>query len=95
MAASGKKVARRYFVRGRVQGVYFRAFVQKRATDLGMTGYTRNLADGRVEVYAIGTEAQHEELTGYLWQGPPMSDVRGVEQQEAALSSMSGFRIAG
>lgn len=95
MASSQGKQARRYFVRGRVQGVYFRAFVQKRAGDIGMTGYTRNLDDGRVEVYAIGTAAQHDELKGHLFVGPPMSDVRGVEDQEAALERVSGFRITG
>lgn len=87
--------ARRYFVRGRVQGVYFRAFVQKHANAIGVTGYTRNLDDGRVEVYAIGTAAQLDELTGWLWKGPPLADVRGLEDREAALEKTSGFRITG
>jgi acylphosphatase len=87
--------ARRYFVRGRVQGVGFRWFVQKSATSLGVSGYTRNLDDGRVEVYAAGEEEQLNELCGLLWKGPRMSDVRGVEEQEAAMENVSGFRISG
>ena len=49
--------ARRYFVRGRVQGVGFRYFVERAAAELKLTGYTRNLDDGRVEVYAAGPPA--------------------------------------
>lgn len=86
--------ARRYFVQGRVQGVGYRWFVEKHANDIGVKGYTGNLDDGRVEVYAIGTEAQLDQLNGYLWKGPPMADVRGVEVQEAAIESVGGFRIS-
>jgi acylphosphatase len=87
-------LAKRYFVRGRVQGVGFRWFVQKTATSIGVRGYTRNLDDGRVEVYAIGEEEQLNELCGLLWKGPRMSEVRGVDEEEAALESASSFRIA-
>jgi acylphosphatase len=86
--------ARRYFVRGRVQGVGFRWFVQKAATESGISGYTRNLDDGRVEVYAVGQPAQLNELAGQLWKGPRLSEVRGVDEQDAAIEKVSGFRIA-
>ena len=89
-----KTEARRYFVRGRVQGVGFRWFVEKHANDIGLKGYTANLDDGRVEVYAVGTRQQLDQLSGYLRKGPPMSDVRGVDEQEAAMEKVSGFRIA-
>ena len=46
--------AKRWYVRGRVQGVGYRNFAQRAATELGLTGYARNLDDGRVEVYAVG-----------------------------------------
>ena len=91
--ASDELQARRYFVRGRVQGVGFRWFVQTNATTLRMPGYARNLDDGRVEVYAVGTPEQLNELCGLLWRGPRGSDVRGVEEQEAAMEGLSGFRI--
>lgn len=85
---------RRYLVRGRVQGVGFRWFVQKSATSLGVAGYTRNLDDGRVEVYAVGEPEQLNELCGLLWRGPRSADVRGVDEEEAAVEKLSGFRIA-
>jgi len=50
--------ARRWLVRGRVQGVGYRWFAQKAAAGLGLSGYARNLDDGRVEVYAAGAEAK-------------------------------------
>ena len=80
-------------MRGRVQGVGFRWFVQKAATSIGVNGYTRNLDDGRVEVYAVGSSEQLNDLCGMLWRGPQMSDVRGVEEEEAGMERMSGFAI--
>ena len=78
---------------GRVQGVGFRWFVQTNAIRLGLRGWTRNLDDGSVEVYAIGSVEQQDELSGLLRKGPPLSEVRGVEQREAGPQRLSGFRI--
>ena len=86
--------ARRYLVRGRVQGVGFRWFVQQAAASLQLTGYVRNLDDGRVEVYAAGPVSSLRELNSLLWKGPRFSDVRGVEEIEAAVQQYSSFRIA-
>jgi acylphosphatase len=86
-------LARRYFISGRVQGVGFRYFVERAAYELGLTGYTRNLDDGRVEVYAAGMPAQLSELAGRLRLGPRMADVRGVEEVEASVLDYSDFRI--
>jgi acylphosphatase len=85
--------ARLYQIRGRVQGVGFRYFVQRVAVDLGLTGYVKNLEDGRVEVYAAGSEAKLSELESRLWKGPPFADVRGVELQEAPVHRYDSFRI--
>ena len=85
--------ARRYFVGGRVQGVGYRYFVERVATELNLTGYTRNLADGRVEVYAAGAPEKLSELAGHLRMGPRMADVRGVEEIEAPVTDYSDFRI--
>jgi len=85
--------ARRYLVAGRVQGVGFRYFVERVAMELGFTGYTRNLADGRVEVYAVGTPQQLSELSGLLWRGPLLSSVRAVEEHEAPVANYTDFRI--
>jgi acylphosphatase len=88
-----KETARRWLVRGRVQGVGYRSFAQKAAASLELTGYTRNLDDGRVEVYAVGTEAKLSQLSGMLHKGPMWADVRGVDEQEAAVQQYGSFRI--
>lgn len=88
-----KRSARRYFIRGRVQGVGFRNFVQKEAQRLGVDGYTRNLDDDSVEVYAIGTPAQLGELSALVRKGPRLADVRGVDEMDAPVESTYGFRI--
>ena len=93
-SAGNANDARRWFIRGRVQGVGYRYFVQRAAVELGLTGYTRNLDDGRVEVYAVGPVAKLSELAGMLYRGPRGSDVRGVEEQEAAVQEYGSFRIA-
>lgn len=62
-------------MRGRVQGVFFRATTAKRARALGLTGYAVNLPDGRVEVLACGEQAGLNALQQWLWQGSPASEV--------------------
>ncbi len=86
-------IARRYYVRGRVQGVGFRYFVEREAAGLGLHGYARNLDDGRVEVYAIGPSQKLSQLAALLWNGPRWAEVRGVVEQEAAMLEYKGFRI--
>ena len=88
-----REQARLYQVRGRVQGVGFRWFVERAARELGLAGYVKNLDDGRVEVYAAGPEAKLSELEQRLWKGPPHADVRGVDAQAAPLRRMTAFRI--
>jgi acylphosphatase len=90
---SEEKLAKRYRVRGRVQGVGFRYFVEHSARTLDLRGWVRNHDDGSVEVYAIGTIAQHSELAGHLWKGPRWAEVRGVEESEAPLEHHSGFSV--
>ena len=85
--------ARRFLIRGRVQGVGYRYYAQKAAAQWNVSGYARNLEDGSVEVFAIGTAGQLSELAGTLRTGPPFSDVRSVDVQEAALENHKGFRI--
>lgn len=85
--------ARRFLVEGRVQGVGFRYFVERAANELGLAGYTRNLADGRVEVYAIGPREALDDLEGRLWRGPRMAWVRRVESKQAPVLDYSDFRI--
>jgi len=90
---SAQKVARVYRVRGRVQGVGFRYFVERAANSLGLTGWVRNRDDGDVEVYAAGNPAQLSELAGMLWKGPRWAEVRAVDESEAPLEQRQGFFI--
>jgi acylphosphatase len=87
-------VARRCLVAGRVQGVFYRASARQRAAELGITGYARNLADGRVEVLACGEPASVSALCDWLWTGSPASQVSSVEIEEVSVSVL-GSRPAG
>ena len=73
--------AKRYFVSGSVQGVGFRYFAQDAAEKLHVSGFVRNLRDGRVEVFAMATAKQHEELRTMLERGPRFSRVSGVQEE--------------
>jgi acylphosphatase len=88
-----RKAAKRWFVSGIVQGVGFRDFVQRKATELGLAGWARNTHDGRVEVYAAGTPGALSELAAALHIGPRMAHVRSVEESEASVEPISGFGI--
>ncbi len=82
-------------VSGRVQGVYYRASTVREATRLGLTGYARNLADGRVEVVAEGDEGHLGQLYQWCQEGPPEARVTSVEvSKEPAMGGFRGFEIA-
>jgi acylphosphatase len=88
------RVARRYFVRGNVQGVGYRAFAVMAGKSAGVDGWTRNLDDGRVEVYAVGDPVRLSNLEGQLRMGPRWADVRGVEASEDVVDAkIRGFQI--
>jgi acylphosphatase len=74
--------AARFLVRGKVQGVWFRASAREQAVRLGLRGYAKNLADGRVEVLAIGEDAAIAELGKWLWQGPRLARVEDVARED-------------
>ena len=84
---SEHKQARRYFVSGNVQGVGFRYFTLRVAERLQLSGYARNLPDGRVEAYAIGTDEQLAKLRSVLERGPFGATVSEVKEEEAAIDS--------
>lgn len=74
------------WVSGRVQGVYYRGAAAARARELGISGYAKNLPDGRVEVLAWGEAAAVEAFVGWLWIGSSASKVTAVE--EAAVEAV-------
>ena len=90
-------VCKKCVVGGRVQGVFYRATAARRARELGINGYARNLSDGRVEVLACGDQASVRTFVEWLWTGSSASKVTSVEVSDAAFEAASvrpGFRTA-
>jgi len=88
--------ARRFIVRGRVQGVGFRWFVEREAHILGIAGWVRNNPDSSVEVFAVGSRDQLSGLRSRLREGPRAARVDNVEEFEAKpTSGLTSFRIEG
>jgi acylphosphatase len=90
------RIARRYCVSGIVQGVGFRYFTQDEAERLQLAGFVRNLRDGRVEVYAIGSGEKLVRLRSLLERGPRGAMVQNVAEQPAEIDPKfaSEFSIA-
>ncbi len=86
-------VSRVFIVNGRVQGVGFRYFVVREAQALGLSGWVRNLPDGRVEALASGDADAVNALEGRLWEGPPHARVAAVEAREAEPPAGAEFRV--
>ncbi|MDH3336567.1 MAG: acylphosphatase [Gammaproteobacteria bacterium] len=84
--------ARRFTIKGRVQGVFFRDSTRRVAESLGITGHAINLSDGNVEVFACGKPAALKELARWLDDGPPMAEVIEVTEQPADWQDLDRFR---
>jgi acylphosphatase len=90
-------ICRKCLVGGRVQGVFYRATALRRAQELAITGYARNLPDGRVEIMACGEDQAVQAFIAWLWIGSSASKVTSVEVTEepaAAAQGHTGFRSA-
>lgn len=85
--------ARRFTVRGRVQGVFFRDSTRRTAESLGLAGYAINLANGDVEVFACGEPAAIDRLAIWLETGPPNARVASVTAEPAAAEEGVGFTV--
>jgi acylphosphatase len=79
------------FIKGWVQGVFFRYETQNTANRLGLKGWVRNLKDGSVEVVAEGPKKNLEQLIAWCWKGPPLAR---VEKVEVSWESPTGEYIA-
>jgi acylphosphatase len=90
-----EKHAKRFFVSGKVQGVGYRYFAMDTAEQMGITGYAKNLADGRVEVYAIGTSTQLRDFARQLQRGPALASVADLGEVDAEIVPEfgSGFSV--
>jgi acylphosphatase len=87
------RVARRFVVSGRVQGVGFRYFTQDTARREGVAGLVRNLLDGRVEVLAEGDEEALRRLEQAIRRGPSRARVEHVEVDGVPPSGYVGFGV--
>lgn len=72
----------RVFISGRVQGVFFRAAARRAAADLNLTGWVRNMEDGRVEAVFEGTDANVAKMLTWCKTGPPAAVVKNIEINE-------------
>lgn len=89
-------ITKSFLVRGRVQGVGFRWYVEREAQMLGLAGWVRNNPDGSVEVLATGSKEQVNALHAKLRQGPRAARVDDVEVSEAnPVQGLKSFRIEG
>lgn len=94
MGVSGQSVRIHAYITGRVQGVFYRSETREQALLLGVTGWVRNLADGRVEVLAEGEEQRVRQLIAWCRQGPPHARVDRVEAfPEPYLGEFNSFSI--
>ncbi len=88
------QAARRFRIRGAVQGVGFRYFVLKVASRLGLAGWARNERDGSVEILAQGSTEALDELAGLIEEGPPASRVESTEASDVPVDpSLAGFGV--
>lgn len=88
-----KKIAMNFLITGKVQGVWFRAGTQDEAKRLGITGWARNLPDGRVEVIACGDAEKILELHEWLKHGPELAEVKNVDAKEIAWQEHERFAV--
>ena len=86
-------IARRCYISGRVQCVFYCASTRQKATELGCAGYARNLPDGRVEVLAVGEPQAVQSLLDWLWRGSPAAEVKFVDVQELTLDDLDDVPV--
>ena len=87
------KAIRHLVITGRVQGVGFRFYMQRKARELGVTGWVRNCPDGRVDTHIEGDEAAVEQLIERLHHGPPAAQVEDVHVWNVDLFDFEDFEI--
>jgi len=96
MKSGKQRIAKKYRISGRVQGVGFRYFAERAAVRLGLGGYVRNCSDGTVEVYAMGDASALEVFRMQLAEGPRSARVISVDESDEAVNERYGlFTIEG
>ncbi len=84
---------KRYIVKGKVQGVWFRQSTKEKAISLNVIGWVKNLDNGDVEVCAFGDDVNIAELESWLWKGPEYARVDAITIDECSDELQSGFEI--
>ncbi len=79
------------YISGKVQGVWFRAYTRKQALAANVTGWAKNLRDGRVEVMLAGNEEQISQVMDQIRVGPPLAEVTDILQQTLPYQEFSDF----
>lgn len=80
-------------VKGKVQGVFYRATAKKKAVVLGLTGWVQNTPDGNVEITATGTQQALDSFTEWCHEGPSRASVTGMEVSQKEESRFEEFII--
>jgi len=83
----------RITIKGTVQGVFFRKFLEEKANELGVRGYCRNLENGAVEVVAEGKDENVNELAKICKKGPKQAQIMDVQVEELKHQGLEGFKI--
>lgn len=81
------------YVAGRVQGVFFRVETRRKAVELGLSGWVKNLADGRVELLISGSDSAINQMRTWLLEGPRLARVDDLRLERVDPFSGSGFQI--
>ena len=82
-------------ISGRVQGVFFRDNTRRKAIELGLKGYAKNLPDGNVEVVAEGDESKLNELADFIGKGPGIAKVTDIKIKHKGMENFKSFEIIG
>lgn len=87
------KKAVRLYIDGTVQGVFFRVFLKDNAEKLNLRGFTRNLEDGKIEVFIEGNPDQVNEMIELCKKGPKYSQIRDVQIIPEKFQDFKNFKI--
>jgi len=87
------KIQKHVFLSGRVQGVGFRAFTRKQASSLGIKGWVKNLADGRVEIKIEGDSSSVKQMVNRVKEGPSFARVEDIEINDEKVDGFNNFEI--
>ena len=83
----------RLYITGTVQGVFFRAFIKENAEKLNVKGFTRNLEDGRMEVFLEGNSEEVNKMIELCGKGPKHSQIRNVEMKVEKFQDFKNFKV--